>query len=714
MEHVLVETLLHVRQYRCMLHFELPADIPTASQPEIQCRVQGIRPWLKPEGLLLQGTILEELSYLLDNGEREQREQVLHFTYLVPISDLREPNLLNFEVQPVIEQLHYHCVRKDRQVVIRQNLQLQLVLYEYGVQESASWRDTGLQKKSGLFLKHTGEVEESFLKIEQIQLPDDFSLLIKLSGRVHELKTERTDDGCMVDWVCHVQGEYVTREEKVGTFFFEKREYVFLPLPHASAVDAEQILARVTVSELALESDEEMMILYRCHLQTAEWCATHYYTVDPARLPEGAAARRMEVEQQSGRQVTASRMLEERADLVQLPVERITRISGECKEIHTEEVQGQLLVSGDLEFTAVYLGQDGLERTYGWVKHFDQMILCTEPGGGWQTEAQVQIADWAFCNGKLELSAVINFQSQYRSRGQEWVLIRVPTEWQGVERACFLVREEIAADQVTFTGEENVYLHRYAQRILQTQGQVTGWQVKVVDGGWMIKGQAELVIYYETGEGERHIGQPFRWYQFIPSAGPTHGAILQLRPGMQILDEELLEDGSLLRLRHLIRLSYVVCQEHEEELVTAMEAAFGRMRPVLQTGRVERQFIEQIGLEEGLLPVNRVKEIQEVQVEWRDYAVRMRDEELEVEGEVEVQIRYRNRFGRERVKRSSLPVRFVERIAAEGEPSQQVRAVPLIKGYDYRLTGHPPKENTMKLSISVELNYRLVGQISCF
>lgn len=713
MEHVLVETLVNVRQYQCMLHFELPLDVPVASHPEMHARVQGIRTWLKPEGLFLHGTVLEEVSYLREHGEREQKEQMLHFTYLVPVSDLQEPNLLNLQIEPTVEQMHYHCIRKDRQVIIQQDLLLQLVLSEYSVLESASSLSTGLQKKSGIFLKRVGEVEESFLKMYPVQRPDDFSLLIKLSGQVNELKVERTEDGCILDWICHIQGEYVTDAGKVGTFFFEKREYVFFPLPSALTTEAGQIRAQVTIPDLTLESAEELMVLYRCHLQLVEPCEIHFYTGNPVTLPEGAVLKRVEVEQVSQQQMIASQMIEERIDLVTLAVASITQVSGECKHVQVEEVQDQLLISGDLEFAVTYLDQDRLERTYLWKKQFDQIIPCMEPRGGWRMDAQVQVPDWAIRDGTLSLTAVVDYQGQYHIRSQEWVLAEAPAEWQHTQQERFLVREEIDAGYITLSGEENVYLHRYATRILQIQGQITAWQVRAVDGGWMAKGQAELVIYYETGEGERHISQPFRWYQFIPSADTSIGTDFDLHPELRVLDTEMLEDGSVVRLRHLIRLLYTIYREREEEIVTKMDFCTGRMRPVLSTGRIERQFTERISLEDGLLAMNRVREIQSVQIGWRDYHVHLHEDALELVGEVEVQTRYRNRMGRERVQVNLLLLRLLQPLAVEGEPCQQVRAVPLIKGYDYRLTAHPPKESTLDLSIFVELCYRLVGQISC-
>lgn len=787
MKHVLVEELINLRQYQFALSFDLPLQVSMAVHLELQAKVTEVRQLLRPEGLHLHGTVLEELR-LTDGESHERREQLFHFTYLIPRADLKEANLLNFEIEATIEQVLYHFIKKDGQVILKQQLQMKINLLEYQVTDRSRFVIGGLQKKSGFLQRKIGEEERSLLRLYPVQLPADFAQLHRLTGQLDQEKVEVTQDGCILEFVCRMQCEYVTTGQKLGTFFFEKNEYVFFPLVHGFTGGSEAE-AYVTLNDLSLDSElagevasAEITALYLMRVQFYQKNEVCYYTPETSDIPEGSSVKMIEVEQ-LGQTLVHSNLLEERVSLAELDLKQVVNVDVSFLEKQVDEAE-QLLLSGMLEFIIYYIDDAGLERSFRWVRRVDEMITYTalpvKGEGRWRLNASVKIASWdgskvsgagdkdkisppglgnvgesrekanlggasqtsenrenaglrdlrraranqvhesppgenrAVGERELVLTVVLDYQLAYYLTTVEPVLTELPDVLEEVQRERFCLVEEIARGEVTFQGEEKAYLLRYATKIRQITGRVQSWQVRTLEGGWMVRGEGDIDIYFLDREGERHFSQPFRFYQYIPASNVSPDTEVRLAPRVLILDHEMLEDGSALRVQYLVRLEYALFRRLEEELITGIGAASHlRVRPVLRAGLVEQKLSQRVALEERVWALNMVKAVHDLKLDWRNYRVWLETGSIKLVGEMVLEVRYETTFGKERVKIIPLPIEILEQITIQGEP-YQLRAVPQIKGYDYRLTGHPAKDGQIELSIALEVHYRLIGTDNSF
>lgn len=826
MRHVLVEELVNLRHYQFALSFDLPLQVSMAAHLELTAEVKDIRQFLRPEGLHLHGTAREELS-IADRECRERKEQFFHFTYLIPIADLKEANLLNFEVEVMVEQIQYHLIKKDGQVFLKQQLQMKINLLEYHLTDQTKFSIEGLQKKSGFLQKKIKEEEQSLLKVYPIQLPGDFAQLHRMTGQIDREKVEVTGEGCILEFTCRIQCEYVTTGQKLGTFFFEKNEYIFFPFSNGFANSGE-VKARITLNDLTLNLDSialtdipttsgskdksavsdrelidfesgsgrqssglqsegkeltaEVTVLYLCRLQFYQKNEVFYYTVETSDSLQGARVKKIEVEQ-LGQRLVHSNMLEERVDLTPLDVVQVVSVDAIFLEKQIDEAREQLFLSSVLEFIIYYIDSAGLERSYRWTRRADEMIaymaLPVDGEGRWQLEAAVKMGSWECVSPRSEggekvsrlrereaqekagqlqerkdqekvsllqqgeavrgygnagiqrntgqqvkskpvgpqelvLTAVLDYQMAYYVTAIEPVLIELPALLEEVQTERFYLTEKVGQGEITFQGEEKAYLLRYATKIRQITGQVRNWQVRTLEGGWMVRGQGDIDIYFLDREGERHYSQPFRFYQYIPQSNVAPDTEVRLEPRVLILDHELLEDGSALQMQYLVRLEYALFHRVEEEVVTGIGPDPGlRMRPVLQTGLLEQRLSQRVTLEERAWALNTVKAVHDLKLDWRNYRTWCEAGMLNLIGEALLEVRYETTFGKERLKVIPLPIEILEQITTEGEP-YQLRAVSQIKGYDYRLTGHPAKDGQIELSIALELHYRLIGTDNSF
>lgn len=712
MERVLIEELVNARQYHFTLHFELPLNLSMALHPKVTGKVENVRQNLRPEGLMISGELVEKVHFAI-GGNVKELDHSFHFTYLISKQDLLEANLLNFEVQVAIEQIQYHLIKKNGHVLLKQRFEMKVDLAEYHLRDQSLLPIGGMQKRTGIFLKPIGKCQKNFLKLYPIRLPDDFSLLSKLSGIVDQKEIEVTPEGCLLDLNSRIQAEYVTEEQKLGTFFFERKENFFLPLSSDLQGSVDEVKVEVELSEISLEKEGEVVILYHCQIFLYQKSEVDYFTGNETELPPGAQWKQIEVEQ-VGNPIIASRMLEEELDLTDLPIKQVTGVTGLCVFLKVEEGLEQLFLTGELEYQIIYLTEEGIEQTRSLSQVVEEMILIPNQGGAWHFIADVQIPDWHFLDGKIYFDAMIDFQGAYHERRIEPILVQLPECLEEVIQESFYLTEEMGGDELQFQNNEKIYLQRYASQILRCEGQVLDQQIRRVQGGWMMRGQGELTIYYLSSEGERHFAHPFRFYQYIPSTIETPNLgnlIIRAKASVKILDYELLEDGSVVQLQYLGQIRYTLFQQREMELITGIEWGLARSsRPILQTGVFEERLEQRLPLEEGgFFPSNRIRQIQDLTLDLKEYQVELVQDELSLTGEVEVQVRYKTGWGKERWKTLPLKVQMKEKVIVEGEPCQQYRAVPMVKGYEYMLTGHPQHQGQVELSINLELTYRLVG-----
>ncbi|AZR74520.1 hypothetical protein BBF96_14675 [Anoxybacter fermentans] len=696
MESIFVEELVNLRHYRFDLDFELPLNLSSFSYPELSAKVKKIRQFLRPEGLMVNGMIAEELTFTRD-GIREMMDHIFHFTYLIPGSDLMEANLLNFEIDLSIEQIDYHLIKKKGQVFLKQKIQMKLIFAEYHVKDH--YKLEGLKKKSGIFQKKKGELEKSFLRIYPIQLPEDFFLLSKITGVIDKKKSEITQDGCFIDITCLFWGEYVTDQQKLGTFFFEKKEHFFIPKSDDLKGISDEAWVLIDLDDLVME-EGELVVLYHCQIKFFQKKEVNYYTGESSILPEGVEMKVVEVEQ-IGQPVYSTQMLEESIDLSDFNIEQVVDITGEFIRLKIEKVKKQLFISGDLEYIITYLDKDGIKRNHKWSRLVEQMIInetfLEDQRGYWQVEAVVEIPDFNIRDKRLSIKAVIDYQGIYHYLFREPVLTRVEGMGEGIKWEKFYLTEEVDRDQIVFPREEKVYLYRYASQILKIESRIKDWQIRFTERGWIIRGEVELTIYYLSENSERHHCQTFYFYRYIPLKKFIPGIQIHLTPRIKIVDHELLEDGSLVRVCCLVYLNYFLYQRKEHELVTDLKIKTAEwFRPVLKMGSVEQR------LEERIL-LGQIEEVQELELNLRDYEVNLNSGVLRLDGEVDVKIKEK-----ERVKIVPVQLEIKEKITLKGKYYNKIKVFPVIKGYEY----HSHNNGQLHLSILMELSYRLIGMVN--
>lgn len=684
-----------------------------ALHPKVTGKVENVRQSFQPEGLMVSGEVVEKVQFAI-GGNVKELDHSFYFTYLISKHDLLETNLLNFEVQVAIEQIQFHLIKKNGHVLLQQRFEMKVDLAEYHLGDQFLLPINGIQKRTGIFLRPIGKCQKNFLKLYPIRLPDDFSLLSKLSGIADQKEIQITQKGCLLDLNSRIQIEYITNEQKLGTFFFECKENFFLPTPSDLQGAIDEVQMEIELSDISLEIGEEVMILYQCQILLYQKSEVDYFTGNEAEFPPGAQWKQIEVEQ-VGNSIVSSQMLEEELDLTDLLIKQIIKVTGKSVNLEVEEGQEQLFLTGELEYQIIYLTEEGIEQVRSVFRVVEEMILASNRDGSWGFMTDVQIPEWQFLDGKIHFDVVVDFQGVYHQRRIEPILVQLPDCLEDVVQERFYLTEELDFDEFQFQNDEKIYLQRYASQVIRCEGQVMDQQIYPVQGGWMMRGRGELVIYYLSSEGERHLAHPFRFYQYIPMIIKTSEVgklMIRAKPLIKVIDYELLEDGSVVLLQYLGQIRYTLFRQTEMELVTTMEWGLARSsRPILQMGEFEKRLEQRLSLEQrDFLLFNWIRQIQELTLDLKEYQVDLIQDELLVTGEVEVQVRYKTRWGKERWKAIPLKVQMTEKVALEGEPCQQYRAVLILKGYEYMLTGHPQHQRQVELNIILGLAYRLVGR----
>ncbi|MCK4257331.1 MAG: hypothetical protein KAX49_00040 [Halanaerobiales bacterium] len=713
MEQICVEKLVNLVNYQFVLNFELPLNLSVEQNINLNAEIKEVKKYLRSDGLMISGSILEDMSF-----KQETISQIYCFTYLVPLSDIKETNLLNFEIEVSIEKIQHHLIRTKGQVFLKQQFQMKLVLAEYQVKECYRNLIKEFQKKSGFFLKKVGKFKESFLKIYPIILPEDFFIVSKVVGLIKNHKVELINNGCLIDIFSSFQGEYVTDQQKMATFFFEAKENFFLPISEEMSRKSDETLLTISLGDLILE-DGELMVLYHCTVQLLQKKEYNYYTGELTTCPlsDDIELKTIQVENVS-QMLRDNQMVKEVIELKVLLIKEVIKIYCEFKKLKIEQTKENLLLSGELEYTLIYITVQGKECSHQWLKRINKRIQLKnfdiEIKGFWQMDPIITIPAWEFQNEKLVMETMIDYQGFFYYQFLDSVITAVSGELEEVNQEKFYVNELIDADQIFFEDSEKVYLLRYASQILRIDSRIKGCQIRTVQGGWVVKGEGELAIYYLTQEGEMHISKQFSFYRFLPCNKTLLNLSIIVDPGVQVLDQEMLEDGSLIRIQYLINIDYQVFQKREEKLVIGVsEGVFQEsLRPILQMGSVAKNLSYRISISDKVF-FQQVKVIEDLQLFLRDYQIKLSGEELKLVGEAEIKIKYLNIWGRQKKKVLTVPVEITEKVSLEDELYQTFRVIPrvcaFIKDYEYMLEGHPQKSRKMKLSFGLEMSYRLLG-----
>lgn len=720
MGNMLVEKLIDLRRYQFELFYELPVDFSVSSSLEINAWVEDLQQSFSYAGLLIKGTVLERIRLTSEKNSLDQDEQVFYFTYLLPNEDLKTNNLLNLDYQLQISQIHYHLIQKKGRVFLKQQLQIDLELRQYTVENMTLVSLDGLERKTGTFLKKYSDLEKSFLKSYAIDLPVDFFSLIKISGKVDDLVFEIIQDGCLIDFVALLQGEYVNTQKQIGMVFLEKKEHFFIPFPELNTSSSEEIRVQIDLKELSWEKDQKLLLLYQCQIEFFRKAEIAYYTGDQRRLPEGSKLENYEVEETS-LPLKTSQMFKEKKQLGQLKIKQIIRISGELTQVKIEEIKlnnvtHQLLISGQIEYICCYLDEQGIEKTIFGDKPIEQLIPAGKfdfpKTGYWQLESSVDIPTWELVTAELAFEIIIDLEACYHYFVIEPILISCPVA--KLEREKLYLLQQVSTEQVYFPADAKIYLERYAQQISQIENRVTHWQKRQIAGGWLISGNGELIIYYLTEAGEFHHAHRFSFSQYLPTED-VRAQEMRLQPEVQTLDSRLLEDGSLASVKYLLWLKYHLFQRKEESVIREIKLAQPEgVRPIVQMDKLEQRLEQVISLKKGAIFADQVKKVEGLELKIGNYQWKLTNRELKITGEIEIQIRYMNTRRRELLKVYPIQFAFLENIDLEGEvwSDEEIRIAPLIKNYEYSLNSLPTQQKMTELylSIQLEIDYRILGK----
>lgn len=723
MDDMLIEKLINFRKYEFELFYELPVEFSASSRLELNAWVKDAQQLFSLEGLLIKGTISEKIGLISEVASPDQDQRIFYFTFLIPDSDLKTKNLLNIDCRLQISQLNYHLIKKKGRVFLKQKLKMDLELHEYAVEKAINFSLEGLEKKTGAFLKKFFELEKSFLKSYAIDLPVDFLSLKKISGKVDNLVFERIQDGCLLDFVARLQGEYLNTRKQIGMFFFEKREHFFIPFPELSSSSPEEIKVLLDLKELSLEKDRKLLLLYQCEIDFYQKSEVMYYTGDIQQIPAGSKVESYEIEEMS-LPLKASQIFNEKKKLGHLDVSQILRISGELIDVKIDEVKiknirQQLLISGQIDYICLYLDESGVEKTIFGKKQIEQLMaigdVIPQKTGYWTLESLVTVPTWELTTTDVSFEIIIDFQAFFHYFIIQPILISLPYGQQKRERLYLL--QQISADQIYFPAEEKIYLQRYAKQISQIENKILEWQKRQVAGGWLVSGNGEFVIYYLTAEGEFHFLQTFSFSHYLPTEN-VWAKEIRLQPQIQILDMRLLEDGSLVRIEYLLWLKYQLLQRKEEWVVLEIKLEEPKAtRPIFKMDKLEQRLEKLIPLKKGKIFADQVKKVENLELKIGDYQWQLTNQDLKITGDIEVQMRYLNTRGRRFFKIIPVQFAFNESIDLEGQAwsDENIRLAPQIKNYQYLLNAppaYPQKEIELYLCIQLEINYRILGNVN--
>ncbi len=720
----IMEKLVNIYNYQFDLCYEIPVDFSMNVHPRITAEVIEKKQLLRPEGLLISGTIVGKIhlspyDIVSVEGKKQQSkisEHTYFFTYLIPDEELKERNLLNYEFEVQIEKINYYFIKKKGQVFLIQQLHMILDLAHYSLENLNMDLLGGMQKKSGVFLKKSKDIEESFLKISPLDLPPDFSSIINISGRVDNFEIDLIQDGCLVDVIGKFHCEYITEDKRIGIFFFEKEEHFFFPMIDLDPKVIVKHDIQIDLKDISLERDNNLLILYHCQINFFQKQETVYFT---GNQPTNNVCKTIQIEQIS-QPVVKSQMLKEEVNLKNIPIAQILELTGEFTETLLEKVSDQLLISGFVNYVCSYLDLDGVERIYeGQCKVEEMVNLPNYPqqfSENWSLETRVEVPTWELVDAVLLMKLIIDYEVCSYKKSFELVVIDFPQRL--VKRERFYLTEEINRGRCLFHDSEKIYLNRYAESILRIESKIIDWQTRRLDMGWLVKGSGELVIYYLNEDGEFHQSKDFSFYHYLQLENEL-GIEVQVTPELHILDNSLLQDGSLVRIEYLIRQNYQILKKAEEWLVVEMGCELNskqKIRPILKMDSINKRFDKVLSLGSEEFSENGLSEILELKMTFGDYDLDYRDQILFFTGELEIEIRYTNQRGKLRTDRLPIPMEVKERIEIEDDmlPNGDLRAFPVIKNYEYTInsgSGHPLQtENYIYLCVDLEINYRMVGK----
>ena len=702
---MMIEELNTLNYYHFNLAFELPLDLSVDVKPEINAHISRLNKKLRPNGLLISGIISEKVT--ISFGDKfDNIDQNFHFKYLIPQQDLKTKNLLNYDIEPVIEQIDYYLIKRKGQVFLKQKFNIKLMVAEYQLKEDIYSPQSKLEKKSGFFLKKVESIEKSFLKVYQPELPQDFSSLSRLTGRIEEKRTNLTEEGCFVDCTALIQGEYITHGEKIGTFFFEKREDFFIPI--SQSVEDGQLQVNLKINEILMEdNDQEIILVINCQIEIFKNEEINYYIDLSQILPRGTDSKFLEVFQSSPPYLSNT-MLDEELEL-KIDIKEIEKVEGWGELLNLEQYKDKIILTVEVEYLITYIDKEDKEKSYKYSRQLEEMIqvdIFTQTGK-WEVEIEVEISGYQNREGRLIFNPVVDYRATYHYTVSEQVLIKTDQVNKNIHSERLYVKRILEQDKIVFQKQEKIFLHRYASQVGRIDSRLKDWTAKEVEGGWLIKSEAELTLYYQAEGEERHFSHTFSYYQYLP--GERKGIKLDLEARIKTIDYQLEEDGSLVLVHSLITFNYNFYHYEEEEVVT--ELAYNRdhqQRPVLSQGVLNKKIVDNLSLDQTV-----IKKIENLNIHLQDYEVVFTEGVLSFDGRADCNLEYLDSDGQRQIKVIPIKLELKEEIGYEGDSFDKLKCIPEIKEIQYLVQSHPHRIK-VNLIIKAQFSYRLIGMVNFF